>query len=635
MPRVSGGLQPSRWPPAGSTTSPSVAASPQTDGVAFTGVNTLTAQDLYDNTITNFNASTNNVTVTAVSPLTGTVSGIHGSNVLNQASDFSSGVANLTTLGMTYTGNANTGTFSATSATGGKTGTSGSVTIAVGALDHFAFVAASPQTNGTAFSGTNTLTAQDVGNNTITGFNASTNNVTVTAVSPLTGAVTFTSGATGDVLNTAGDFSSGVANLTTLGMTYTGNTGTGTFKATSTTGAKTGTSGSVTINPGALASFTFVAASPQTDGVAFSGTNTLTAKDASGNTITGFNASANNVTITPNSLAGAVSFTSGAAGDVLNASGDFTNGVANLTTLGMTYTGTTGAGTFTATSGGKTGTSGSVTIAVGALDHFTVPTPAAQLVSSPSAPNVTASGCSFSCNTTWHYEVTAVNVFGETLPGTSTSVSNASSLGSGGSCNGGFFGTCTNTVTTPSSLPTGATSFNLYRSSGSGILRARCYGLSTSALVTDTGLTAGAAPPTSNTATYPITVGIAFSETITALDVGGNPASGWTSGTNCVKFSGPSSSPSPSSTAPSYGSQGSCASGQTGMAFNASGQATASITLFDAQSTTLMVTSVTAPANKTGTSGSFTVAAGRRSTTSPSSRRAPRPTARPSPGSTH
>ena len=131
-----------------------VAASPQTDGVAFTGVNTLTAQDLYDNTITGFNASTNNVTITANSPLTGTVSGIHGSNVLNQASDFTNGQANLTSLGMTYTGNANTGTFTATSATGAKTGTSGSVTIAVGALDHFAFVAASPQTNGVAFSGT-------------------------------------------------------------------------------------------------------------------------------------------------------------------------------------------------------------------------------------------------------------------------------------------------------------------------------------------------------------------------------------------------------------------------------------------------------------------------------------------------
>ncbi len=60
--------------PAPSTTSPSPLASPQTDGVAFTGINTLTAQDLGSNTITGFNASTNNVTITAISPLTGTVS---------------------------------------------------------------------------------------------------------------------------------------------------------------------------------------------------------------------------------------------------------------------------------------------------------------------------------------------------------------------------------------------------------------------------------------------------------------------------------------------------------------------------------------------------------------------------------
>jgi Fibronectin type III domain len=340
-------------------------ATPQTDGVAFSGTNTLTAQDVYNNTVTTFNASANNVTIAAVSPLTGAVSGLHGSNVLNAASDFTSGVANLTSLGMTYTGNATTGTFKATSGT--KTGTSGNVTIAVGALDHFALALASPQTNGAAFTGTNTLTAQDVGNNTITGFNASANSVTITPVSPLTGAVSGLHGS--NVLNLAGDFSSGVANLTSLGMTYTGNATTGTFLATS--GTKTGTSGSVVVNPGALASFTFAAASPQTDGVGFTGTNTLTAKDGSGNTITGFDASANNVTITPVSpLTGAVSGLHGS--NVLNLAGDFSSGVANLTSLGMTYTGNATTGTFKATSAtAKTGTSGSVTIAVGALDHFT------------------------------------------------------------------------------------------------------------------------------------------------------------------------------------------------------------------------------------------------------------------------
>ena len=170
------------------------------------------------NVITNFNASANNVAITANSPLTGTMSGLNTpANVLNQSGDSTSGVANLTTLGMTYTGTTGTGTFTATSGT--KTGTSGNVTINAGALDHFTFNAASPQTDGVAFTGTNTLTAQDIGNNTITNFNAASNNVTITPVSPLTGTVSGLHGS--NVLNQAADFSSGVANLTSLGMTYT------------------------------------------------------------------------------------------------------------------------------------------------------------------------------------------------------------------------------------------------------------------------------------------------------------------------------------------------------------------------------------------------------------------------------
>jgi hypothetical protein len=102
--------------------------SPQITGVAFTGVNTLTAQDLYGNTV-GFDASTNNVTIAANSPLTGTVSGLSGGSTLTGAGDFSSGVANLMALGLTYTGNANSGTFTATAAAGGYTGSSGSVTI--------------------------------------------------------------------------------------------------------------------------------------------------------------------------------------------------------------------------------------------------------------------------------------------------------------------------------------------------------------------------------------------------------------------------------------------------------------------------------------------------------------------------
>jgi hypothetical protein len=104
------------------------------------------------------------------------------------------------------------------------------------------------------------------------------------------------------------------------------------------------------------------------------------------------------------------------------------------------------------------------------------------------------------------------------------------------------------------------------------------------------------------------TAGVAFPVTVTALDSGGNVASGWTSATRCVTFSGPTASPT--ATAPLYPAPGaSCAAGQSALSFGSSGQATATLTLYNAQSTTLTVTSVSTPAGKTGTTGTFTVAA--------------------------
>jgi hypothetical protein len=103
-------------------------SSPQVNGAAFTGANTVTALDAYGNTA-NFNASTNHVTITANAPLSGAISGLSGGNQLTSVADFTSGVANLTALGMKYTGTSNTGTFTASAATGGYTGNSGSVTI--------------------------------------------------------------------------------------------------------------------------------------------------------------------------------------------------------------------------------------------------------------------------------------------------------------------------------------------------------------------------------------------------------------------------------------------------------------------------------------------------------------------------
>ena len=494
-------------------------ASPQTNGTVFTGTNTVTAQDIGNNTITTYSAASNPVTITAVSPLTGTVSGLHGSNVLNAAGDFSSGVANLTSLGMTYSGNAATGTFTATS--GGKTGTSGSVVINAGALASFTFSAASPQTDGVAFTGTNTLTAKDGSGNTITGFNAATNNVTITAVSPLTGTVSGLD-TPANVLNTSGDFVSGVANLTSLGMTYTGNAGTGTFTATS--GGKTGTSGSVVINVGALDHFTFAAAGSETDGLAFTGTNTLTAQDIGGNTITAFNASTNNVTLSANTpLTGTVSGLDTPA-NVLNQAADFSSGVANLTSLGMTYTGNATTGTFTATSGGKTGTSGSVAIGVGALDHFAFSLASPQTNGTVFTGTNTVTAQDIGNNTITTYSaasnpvtITAVSP----LTGTVSGLHGSNVLNAAGDFSSGVANLTSLGMTYSGNAATGtftATSGGKTGTSGSVVINAGALA----------SFTFGAASPQTD--------GVAFTgtNTLTAKDGSGNTITGFNAATNNV-----------------------------------------------------------------------------------------------------
>ncbi len=86
------------------------------------------------------------------------------------------------------------------------------------------------------------------------------------------------------------------------------------------------------------------------------------------------------------------------------------------------------------------------------------------------------------------------------------------------------------------------------------------------------------------------TAGTAFNEQLTAIDTWGNTATGYT-GAKVVTFSGPANAPN--GTAPTY----------PGSVSFAGGVGTASIKLYDAQSTTLTATQGSA----TGTSGSFTV----------------------------
>jgi hypothetical protein len=190
-------------------------ASPQVSGAAFTGTDTLAAEDAYGNTVTSFNASANNVTIAANSPLTGAVSGLSGGNKLASGSDFVSGVANLASAGMKYTGNANSGTFTATAATGGYTGTSGSVTINAGTATKLVITGSGTQKAGQ--SQNLTITAEDASGNTATTYTGSKSLTFSGAGSSPSGTAPTVVNSSGTAIafgsTTAMNFSSGVATV--------------------------------------------------------------------------------------------------------------------------------------------------------------------------------------------------------------------------------------------------------------------------------------------------------------------------------------------------------------------------------------------------------------------------------------
>ncbi|MHA8105417.1 beta strand repeat-containing protein, partial [Aquirufa nivalisilvae] len=367
--------------------------SPQTNGTAFTGTNTLTAQDAYGNTVTSFAANTNNVTVTT--SLTGTVSGLGSgvNNVLNQAGDFVSGVANLTSLGLKFTGTSGAGTFTFTPATG-TAATSSSVTINSGAATKLVVTGTGTQAAGGTQ--TVTVTAQDASGNTVTTYTGAKNITFSGAAASPSPATTPTVVGTNFGTATSLTFTAGVA----TGSMILYKAESATVNATDgTINSNTGGTLNVTVSPATFSKLVVSLTSPQINGTAFTGTNTLTAQDAYGNTVPTFSAAANNVTVTT-TLTGAITGLSGT--DVLNNVSDFTSGVANLTSLGLKFTGTTGAGTFTFTpASGTAATSSSITVNPGAATKLVVTGTGTQTAGSPQTVTVTAQDASGNTVTTY------------------------------------------------------------------------------------------------------------------------------------------------------------------------------------------------------------------------------------------
>ena len=311
-----------------------------------------------------------------------------------------------------------------------------------------------------------------------------------------------------------------------------------------------------TVGSGAVAKFSVSAPSTATAGAAFSAT--VSAQDAAGNTVTAYTGSEalsfSGPSNAPNGTAPAypssVSFSAGV-------------GAASVTVYDAQTT------TITATEGSITGTSGSVTVGAGA---------SYQLVAS--------AGATQTAGTAFNVTLTAQDEWGNTTGSLSGSKS-VSFSGPASSPNGSApsypstvsfsGGAATASVTLKDAQTTTLT----VSDTTDGLA-----GVASSPIVVGPGSASAFSAPTPATQT----AGVAFTETLTALDAYGNTATGYT-GAKTVAFSGPSSSPG--GTAPSY---------PASVSFS-SGVGSAAATLYDAQSTTLTATQATV----TGTSGSFTI----------------------------
>ena len=223
----------------------SAIASPQTAGTPFTITN-ITAQDVYNNTVTSFGST---VTFGGTAGVTGT------------SGSFSSGVLSNASVTPTVAG---TGLTVTVTDAAGHTGSATIATVNPGAVNHFVISAiSSPQTAGTPFTIT-TITAQDANSNTVTSY-----------------ASTVTFDGTAGVTGTSGSFTSGVLNNASVTATVAGSN----LTVTVTDGAgHTGSATIATVTAGAANAYIITAATTNV----YPGTAdalTITLVDQYGNTV--------------------------------------------------------------------------------------------------------------------------------------------------------------------------------------------------------------------------------------------------------------------------------------------------------------------------------------------------------------
>ncbi len=361
-----------------------------------------------------------------------------------------------------------------------------------------------------------------------------------------------------------------------------GDTSSGTPTITGAAAGLTSASTPLTITPGPVSGFSLSSStSTPTAGVPF--TESITAVDQYGNTqptytgpqLLSFSgpsnspSPANSAPIYPTS----VTFVNGVATGANAASVTLFN--AQTTPTILTATQVTSTGTATGTS--------SLTVGAAALSGFLVPTPTAQTAGSPFTVSVTAvdqydntitnyGGGSNNC-LVFSGPLNSPNSTGPSYPSHGTCTTGQSSL------------TFSKGVATPSITLVAAQTTTLTVKQGSN---SSISGTTGNFVVNSA--TAKVLSFTNPTGLGPQTAGTAFNVLLTASDTYGNGYSGFLP----TSFSGPANSPAPASTTPTYPSS---------VTFVA-GSGTANITLYDAQSTPLTVSSSGA---SPATSSAFTV----------------------------
>ncbi|RXK52634.1 T9SS type B sorting domain-containing protein [Aquirufa rosea] len=335
----------------------------QFNRIPFQGKYTATVYDSYFNVIKDFNAKYMPVSF-SLNGLNGTLVFTGNRNVLNDSTDFVNGVADLCKLGLTYSGKVvSTGATYLTSSFNSSTIFTGRIYIYGGKAEKIQ-ITSNNSSSISRVSNSNfpiKLSVEDVDKNPAAfSLNGTWQSATRKVVFKANARQAITGQLPKIVLRNIGDQvqcnislygdinTFGQGNLFYFPETFrigaTMELADGSFISTDSSSAY---ELQVTITPGAVSSFELKLQSPQTSGVPFTGTNTLTAYDAFKNVVTNYNASvnSNNINMSISNLTGTSSFSNGRT--VLNRSTDFVNGVANLTSLGIQFLGNEGSGTFT------------------------------------------------------------------------------------------------------------------------------------------------------------------------------------------------------------------------------------------------------------------------------------------------